>query len=117
MLRYAAVNGARRQEAAFRLQVSGGEQVVIRVFGPLDIETAPDLEARVLAVRPGARKVVVDLRQTDYLDSEGVKALFALQEQLDEQDGNFQILVRSGSRAERTILLLRLAGHFGLRQE
>lgn len=117
MLRYSAARDLGRREAGFQLQVSEDAQsVAIRVIGALDIETAPALEARMLPVRPAVRRIVVDLREADYLESGGVKVLFALQEQLDDQEGNIRVLVRPGSPAERKIRLLRLAERFDLRQ-
>ena len=53
-----------------------GDAAVISVGGDVDNDTAPQLrEAIATAFTGGARRVVVDLSATDFLDSSGLGAL------------------------------------------
>jgi anti-sigma B factor antagonist len=53
-----------------------GDTAVVSVGGEVDNDTAPELrEALSAAFADGARRVVVDLSGTDFLDSSGLGAL------------------------------------------
>jgi anti-sigma B factor antagonist len=49
--------------------------VVVVVTGELDVATAPELDAALLAAEVGAEQVVVDLTRLSFLDSTGLKIL------------------------------------------
>ena len=54
----------------------GADSAVVAVSGDIDNDTAPQLrEALVNAFSGGAKRVVVDLSTTDFLDSSGLGAL------------------------------------------
>jgi anti-sigma B factor antagonist len=54
----------------------GTDAVVVSVRGDVDNDTAPQLREALSAARgDGARRVVVDLSETDFLDSSGLGAL------------------------------------------
>jgi anti-sigma B factor antagonist len=54
----------------------GDHAVVVSVRGEVDNDTAPQLREALSAARgDGARRVVVDLSETDFLDSSGLGAL------------------------------------------
>lgn len=96
----------------FELKVAeSGRQVLARVEGPLDVEHSPELLARLERVG-GARRVVVDLRGADYVDSAGVRALLRLQGELRAAQSELVLVMDPGSRAMRTLKLLRLDGQF-----
>ncbi|HYF27110.1 MAG TPA: STAS domain-containing protein [Baekduia sp.] len=48
---------------------------VVRARGELDLSTAPEVEAAVLPLLRHGRRVVLDLRDLDFLDSSGIRML------------------------------------------
>jgi anti-sigma B factor antagonist len=67
--------------------------VVICVSGELDIATVPKLRRRLAAALDrGARRVVIDLRPLDFLDSVAVAALLHAARQLGD-DGRLAVVV------------------------
>jgi anti-anti-sigma factor len=86
--------------------------LLAHLAGPLDLEHAGRLVERLLPYLDGSRTVVVNLLRTDYIDSEGVRALLALERAAESRRADLRLVLRPGSRAERTLLLLRLQSHF-----
>lgn len=93
-----------------------GRRVLARAFGELDGEAARALESRLLPLCRGRRRVVLDLRGVEYLDSNGVRALLRLHHQLQGQGGELRLVVHAGSRALRTLTLLQLDEHFAIHE-
>ena len=89
-----------------------GKQVLVRVDGPLDVEHSPEFLRKLQPLCGSARRVVADLRRADYIDSAGVRALLKLQGQLRPNQGELVLVVDPGSRAMRTLKLLRLDNQF-----
>lgn len=58
------------------------------------------------------RRVVLDLRTADYLDSQGVRALLRLQDGLRAAGGELRLVCRPGSSVERVLRLLQLEEAF-----
>jgi anti-anti-sigma factor len=92
--------------------VESGGMVLGRVAGPLDVEHAPEFLARLQALCDTRRRLVVDLRRADYVDSAGVRALLKVQELLEPSGGELRLVVLPGSRVERTLRLLQLLQRF-----
>jgi anti-sigma B factor antagonist len=104
---------APRVGSRFEVQISEtGQSALALVRGPLDQDTAPRLRTRLAGYLHGARRVVIDLRQADYVDSSGVRALLTLHKDLEADSGELRLVVEPGSRVERVIKLLQLQGHF-----
>lgn len=110
-----------------------GTQAHARLVGPLNRESAPQVQRRLDALvatlnstapaelpRPRgeqqARRSVLtlDLGQADYLDSDGVRWLQRYRADLRERDVTLMVAVRQGTPAERTLRLLRLEQLFQL---
>jgi anti-anti-sigma factor len=83
-----------------------------QVRGPLDQESAPRLRSRVGSYLHGSRCLVVDLRQAEFVDSSGMRALLLLHRELEADGGELRLVVEPGSRVERVIKLLQLERHF-----
>jgi anti-anti-sigma factor len=79
-----------------------------RVAGPLDIETVKRFQDRLDRLSTVPHRLVLDLRQVEYIDSEGVRALLQLQGQLESGGGELRLVVVPGSRVQRTLRLLQL---------
>jgi anti-anti-sigma factor len=88
-----------------------GSQLLVRVSGPLDLENDAAFLRELRRQETEARQVVVDLRDADYLDSAGVRALLQLKSELEGHRAELRLIVQTGSRAERTLRLLQLLDH------
>ena len=85
-----------------------GATTIVALRGEADIATLPvvvDALARVIADRDG--DVVVDLAQTDFMDTAALRAVLVAREELHA--GERQLTLRSPSR-----IAVRLLGVFGL---
>ena len=89
-----------------------GRLVLARVSGPLDLATVPSFVNRLQSLHAPRRRLVLDLRDVDYIDSDGVRALLHVQEDLEADAGEIRLVVRPGSRVARTLSLLRLEQRF-----
>lgn len=92
----------------FRLLVDSADgRAVVRVTGELDLQTAPQLESRLLELAgQGTGHVTVDMAETDFIDSTGLHALIVVVRELRERGGD--LVVRTPSpNASR---LLQLSG-------
>jgi anti-anti-sigma factor len=83
-----------------------------RLEGPLDSATTAEVAQRLGRLVAPSRRLVLDLRLADYLDSTGVRALLALQGDLQAADGELRLVVHPASRVERTLTLLQLQDRF-----
>jgi anti-anti-sigma factor len=71
-----------------------GSWLLLRIRGEIDISNASDVsEAIDAAVPNGTPMVAVDLTETTYLDSVGVKLLFLLAERLRVRRREFRLVV------------------------
>jgi anti-sigma B factor antagonist len=77
------------------------DAVRVRPLGALDLATAPMLAAEVAQLRDaGFRRIVVDLRGLDFIDSSGLRALMALHARAGN-DGFDLSLVRGDATVQR----------------
>jgi anti-anti-sigma factor len=91
--------------AAFR----DGARVQIRVAGPLNSDTCPQLQQQVDAVlAETCSMLALDLDATEYVDSDGIRWLQGLQAELSDRDVELRMAVRDGSRVDRTLRLVQL---------
>jgi anti-sigma B factor antagonist len=91
-----------------------GDRIVLSVQGELDAYTAPALEDRITALlAEGGRDLVLDLSQTGFLDSSGLRALLTVHRKLEGTDGTLELRDPS----EPVLRLLEITGlreHFGV---
>jgi anti-sigma B factor antagonist len=67
---------------------------VVAVFGEVDLATAPELKAVLLAaVASGATNIVLDLSGTDFLDSTGLGAVVTAYKRVRAHDGHMRVVV------------------------
>jgi anti-sigma B factor antagonist len=82
----------------------------IAVTGEIDLATVPELEDAIDSVLTGnAHALVVDLRETSFMDSTGLKALVMAHRRFDENGRQFAIAV-SGGPVSRLIDLSGVEG-------
>ncbi len=104
---------ASRLIPSFDLRVAeAGRSVMVRVEGPLDVEHAPVLTARLRALCGPGRRMVLDMRRVQFVDSAGVRALLALRADLEGERGELRLVIEPGSRVARTLALLHLQDTF-----
>jgi anti-anti-sigma factor len=82
-----------------------GRDSVITLYGELDLASSPTLEAE-LEQLEGSERVVIDLRELEFIDSTGLSVLVKAHQQAQEQGTEFG-LVKGGGQVQR---LLRLTG-------
>ena len=81
------------------------EQTVVHVAGEIDMETAPALKEGLLELADeGVERVVVDMAQTEFIDSTGLHALVVAVRQLRELGGD--LVVKSPSPNAARVLEL-----------
>ncbi len=89
-----------------------GNRAVLAVRGELDAYSAPGLEEQITKLT-GERvdQIVLDLSQTAFLDSSGLRAILTAQRRLGESGG--QLRLRAPSDAVTRLLdITGLANHF-----
>jgi anti-sigma B factor antagonist len=85
----------------------GADCAVLRIGGEVDVYTAPQLRERVIQLLAnGARHIIADLREVDFLDSTGLGALVGSLKRLREQDGSLKLV----TAADRILTIFRLTG-------
>jgi anti-sigma B factor antagonist len=91
-----------------------GDQAVVTVQGELDAYTAPGLEDHISALlSEDVTGLVLDLSQTGFLDSSGLRALLTIHRRLESSSGHLEL--RDSS--EPVLRLLEITGlrdHFGV---
>jgi anti-sigma B factor antagonist len=77
-------------------ELPGGWQC-LAVEGEIDLATVPELERAIDAVfNANSQPLAVDLRNTSFMDSTGLKALVMASRRFDEKDRRFAIAVSGG---------------------
>jgi len=80
--------------------------------GELDMASVPDLEDRLrAALEEGARRLVIDLRELEFMDSTGL-TLLARWSLGARQDGYELALVQGDDRIQRLFELTGMIAHF-----
>jgi anti-sigma B factor antagonist len=72
----------------------GGNSHVLGLGGEFDMRAAPMLEDRVdTLVEQGTRHLEIDMRETTFMDSSGVRALLSIHKKLEERGGSLELMV------------------------
>ena len=82
--------------------------LVVSVSGELDLFAAPELRSRLLdEVRDGRREVVLDLRETTFMDSTALGVIIAALKTLQERHGRL-VLVNERASIDKTLAITGL---------
>ena len=86
---------------AFGLLVDNADGgAVVKVTGELDLQTAPELQSRLLdLVAGGTSRVPVDMADTDFIDSTGLHALIVAVRELRDRGGDLVVRAPSPNAA------------------
>jgi anti-sigma B factor antagonist len=77
--------------------ITAGDCAVLRIAGDIDGYTAPELREQVIdLVDEGARHIVADLREVDFLDSTGLGALVGGLKRLRLRQGSLELVISGG---------------------
>ena len=91
--------------------IEGGDVVVARVSGEIDLSNAVHVgEQLAAAVANTALGLVIDLTATDYLDSSGVHLVFDLADRLRQRQQQLRIVVPEGAPMRRVLRIVELGG-------
>jgi anti-anti-sigma factor len=79
------------------------------VRGEIDLSNSEPVRAEIVdAVPAAARGLVLDLTETTYLDSTGVRLLFDLAERLQSRRQRLLLVVREAALVRRVLVLTKL---------
>lgn len=76
--------------------------------GPLDAAASVTFLERARTLHRSCGCLIADLSGIDFLDSDGVRALLLLMEEMEKMGRELRLVVPPGTRAERTLTLLQL---------
>lgn len=83
--------------------------LVAHVRGEIDLSNADSIRAEIIdAVPRSARGLVLDLTETTYLDSTGVRLLFDLADRLQSRRQRLVLVVREAALVRRVLVLTKL---------
>jgi anti-sigma B factor antagonist len=89
----------------------GGETLVFKLRGSLDLATAPTVRAALAeATEKGNHDLIVDLSQLEFLDSTGLGVLIGAHRRAAERGGAFRLIVSDGPISR----LLNITGLIGV---
>lgn len=75
----------------------GGDTLVFRLRGSLDLATAPTVRAALSdATEKGSHNLLVDLSQLEFLDSTGLGVLIGAHRRAAERGGSLRLVVHDG---------------------
>ena len=102
----------------FAVSVAQSDEVlVLRVAGELDLESAATLQNRVSELLPpGGTEVVLDLRQVEFIDSSGLRALLGLRDDA-KRNGHALTLIPPPPLAQRVFEITGTQGLFDWRSD
>jgi anti-anti-sigma factor len=82
---------------------------IVHIRGEIDLSNAEAIKAEIVnAVPRAARGLVLDLTETTYLDSTGIRLLFELAERLQSRRQRLALVVREAAFVRRVLVLTKL---------
>jgi anti-sigma B factor antagonist len=97
---------------AFTTTLTSAGDALISLTGELDLSGAPPLEEEIgrLSEQDGVRRVVLDLRELEFMDSSGLRTV-ALAERRLGAAGRELVLVRGRDTVQRVFSITRMDEH------
>lgn len=97
---------------AFTTTLTSAGDALISLTGELDLSGATPLEEEIagLAERDGVRRIVLDLRELEFMDSSGLRTV-ALAERRLSAAGRELVLVRGREAVQRVFSITRMDQH------
>lgn len=88
--------------------------VLAEIAGPLDVDQTPSLLDQLLPLCRSSRRVVLDLRRAEFIDSTGVRGLLSLQKAIADAGGQFRLVTTRNSQVRRILKLLAIDCRFAM---
>jgi anti-anti-sigma factor len=91
----------------------GGRTWFLGLTGPLDavsVNTFRETVTRLMAEK--CRSLVLDLRRVSYADSQGIRALLSLRDEMMQRRGRLRLVLSESSRLRRSLRLLQFDALF-----
>jgi anti-anti-sigma factor len=86
-----------------------GDTVVARIKGEVDLSNEASVKERLFASVPNsAAALVLDLSETDYMDSSGVRLVFELAHRLQARGQKLDLVVPDDSAVNRLLVLTEM---------
>jgi anti-anti-sigma factor len=86
-----------------------GDVVLARVSGEVDMSNALSVQEQLLDAIPNtASALVLDLSDTDYLDSTGIRLILKLAERLGDHGQRLELVVPDHSAVKRVLVLTEI---------
>jgi anti-anti-sigma factor len=86
-----------------------GDVIVGRVRGEVDLSNAGTVMAKLLGAVPNtATALLIDLSETDYLDSSGIRLIFEVAHRLEARGQRLQLVVPDNSVLNRLLVLTEM---------
>ena len=97
---------------AFTTTLTSAGDALISLTGELDLSGAPPLEEEIgrLAEQDGVRRVVLDLRELEFMDSSGLRTVALAERRLSAADREL-VLVRGRDAVQRVFSITRMDEH------
>jgi anti-sigma B factor antagonist len=87
------------------------DRLIVELHGELDMVSSPQLGEAFAELDPGARDpIVLDLHNVSFLDSTGLKAIFAARNVASERGQQFAV-THGSPQVQRLLSLTRLGEH------
>jgi anti-sigma B factor antagonist len=83
-------------------------QLVLRLIGEVDLSNVDWLERQLAVAVRGCSRVVIDLTDVDYVDSQGLRLLKQLSDRLSGEGGRLQLIAPPGRFARGVLEMTRL---------
>jgi anti-anti-sigma factor len=91
----------------------GGRTWFLGLTGPLDsvsVSTFRETVTRLMGAK--CRSLVLDLRRVTYADSQGIRALLSLRDEMMQRRGRLKLVLSESSRLRRSLRLLQFDALF-----
>ena len=97
---------------AFTTTLTSAGDALIALTGELDLSVTPSLEEEIdrLAAEDGVRRVVLDLRELEFMDSTGLRMVALAERKLSAADRKLA-LVRGRDAVQRVFAITRMDEH------
>lgn len=73
-------------------KIQEGVTLTVKIKGSINTLTAPDIEKELQQGLNGINRLVIDLKEVDYISSAGLRVLTAIKFNMSKQGGYFEII-------------------------
>jgi anti-anti-sigma factor len=85
--------------------------LVVRLSGEIDLSNADDLQAQLKGALHDSTRVVIDLAEIVYLDSQGLRLIKQLVREAREEDTQLELVAPPGNFARQVLDMTRMSDY------